>query len=875
MRKSAIKKTNKILAISIALVFIFPMIVFAAKTGGSGAGGGANVNDGGACSTSNNQKNKNYNTVCRLSGGDSPVTLYISLNPNSKQSERKKVKTYKLNQVKVKQIPKDLNEKYFNVSNEKRAQAVKKALQDYFNIDLNDASVCNSAYKGHIYFAVVPDFRYRQKTYSNLSVKQIANKCAHDSDFKCHSYMHEILDYLRVTDYVGEKKILDYNIAAEPKITNKRWNVSWSEAAKPKSGWGVYEVWVEASQICPPNITVVPLPTPKEQCVKRKINLLQTNPQCQSDANTRADFYENVDTSSSSGEGGVYGVPTSIGTTGSYCTFYCTEEAHIELPRGYNYPLQVGTKLVFPTSNESKSAGILNERPLSFKGKKTCRLDVAPNSQNCSLATENYQAFLDYVNQLKNKKDSKGRTYDSIRKDMEKNGSLAQTSWCAGYYPNASSESDINSRTNCQNYINALTYIRNILTGFMKCDSVTKQQIQNTGTSLYNFSSSARVKNDDVEYNKPISLVRESNASSGDYTYQFSGNWNSSGIRSLPAKAEVSSLYTKGQLDSIISKIENRVTTISTKAINYKLPTNTYNYIDKRTQKATSTKPSGAYTVVGYSNLPISNDAKKGIDIDLKLEEVTTGHNGRFKLNDYVCKYQVTNNSCICPDGTLNAGKDLTCKLDEMTCIEAQETYCDTELFDDDDCDRYKCKNSNNVGGKMDITACVLTRQKQGATLQEAIDYCDHVVCPLGIPIIYRVISLKNPFPGKNIAHRVAGFNLEVVGRYPGANWNSEKLVKTQILNNRGVKADEVYKKEPLYVFDLDAGVVKNIRAYNDNTSDGYTDFTLDCIESADKNETGTKCISKKFVHDRRYGLVSGTCQHATGFSAFEECVEK
>ena len=113
-------------------------------------------------------------------------------------------------------------------------------------------------------------------------------------------------------------------------------------------------------------------------------------------------------------------------------------------------------------------------------------------------------------------------------------------------------------------------------------------------------------------------------------------------------------------------------------------------------------------------------------------------------------------------------------------------------------------------------------------------DACD----PLGlkgINVLYRPISLSNPFPG------VSG-----TGRNPGSNWEGD-VAERFITNNRGVKEDRVYyDKEPMYEITLTPAIIKEIRKYNDTTM--YSDYNLDCINGA-----GTECKSDFIRGDLDY----------------------
>lgn len=92
------------------------------------------------------------------------------------------------------------------------------------------------------------------------------------------------------------------------------------------------------------------------------------------------------------------------------------------------------------------------------------------------------------------------------------------------------------------------------------------------------------------------------------------------------------------------------------------------------------------------------------------------------------------------------------------------------------------------------------------------------------INVIFRPISLDNPFP-----------SIDGDGRNTGINWcygndcsNTNQLVKSTITNNREVQTESIYKERgPLYKIILTPSLIKEIRKYNDETS--YDDFNLEC----------------------------------------------
>lgn len=366
--------------------------------------------------------------------------------------------------------------------------------------------------------------------------------------------------------------------------------------------------------------------------------------------------------------------------------------------------------------------------------------------------------------------------------------------------------------------------------------------------------------------------------------------------------------YAKDNLNTLVTYVRDREINMSITA-SYGISTSYNSYINKETGNTSSTKDYSNYVELNYGILPISYNAKLGVDYTISINNVTYGSPTNTKsVSDYVCTYEVTGtpvNDCICPTGTLHEGEDLYELLvnNNSTCSTVQTTYCNGK--DDiptvvtgktcpngtditacvsagmtyEDCYNtictnatiYRCKDENKDGGHMDITSCVQTKIAQGYDVTTATNYCDSLLCSLsGVEIIYRTIDLANPFPGKNANGKILGFNTTLNhGRYPGINWNSTTTVKEKITDNRDVSDNSVYQSEPLYTFELTPSIIKAIREYNDTrvSDGGYADFTLDC-----KDNNSTACVSA-FVHNPTYGITNGTCMNSTSVSNFYECI--
>lgn len=132
--------------------------------------------------------------------------------------------------------------------------------------------------------------------------------------------------------------------------------------------------------------------------------------------------------------------------------------------------------------------------------------------------------------------------------------------------------------------------------------------------------------------------------------------------------------------------------------------------------------------------------------------------------------------------------------------------------------------------------------------------------------LIYRPISLTDPFPGINGN-----------GRTPGNNWNKIytrsdgkgiSYSEYYITSRRGYEGYEIYQAEPLYVIKLDSDKIKSIRKYNE-THD-YNNFDLTCID-------GENCISKFLrgqTKDFNTNLIeSGTCKNINNYN-FDSCIK-
>lgn len=377
---------------------------------------------------------------------------------------------------------------------------------------------------------------------------------------------------------------------------------------------------------------------------------------------------------------------------------------------------------------------------------------------------------------------------------------------------------------------------------------------------------------------------------------------------------------TPSRLQQYINMIENHAITMESGEVVWGLDVNSasqYAYIDKRTLEVSSEVPSNSNKVLNsFISLPTSFNNVPGRQYNLVLEDIMLGHNGNMSaqnsgvsIRDYICHYEVTttNDECLCPPGTKNWGIDLFQAVlnDNSTCADAREKYCDngnipectTNCFEDKYCPddyttkisgcinsgqtrdwcinklcngpysgiAYRCpSNSHNAG--MDITTCVEMKVSTGYSTTAAKANCERTICQLDNIVIYRTIDLKNPFPSIDADDdrskiqaglRIGMFNLNINGRYPGYNWNGTNLVHNEIIKNRDVSDDDVFKQKPLYHFELNSARIVEIRNYNQHqaiNNDGYNDFTLECIKDDNNPYVGAACLSRKVVHNPNFG---------------------
>lgn len=255
---------------------------------------------------------------------------------------------------------------------------------------------------------------------------------------------------------------------------------------------------------------------------------------------------------------------------------------------------------------------------------------------------------------------------------------------------------------------------------------------------------------------------------------------------------------------SIYSKISEK--------FKYTMPEKTYRYIQKTDGKAVD-QVSGdiltnkRYIDIGYPNYPVYYKTPTGT-YPMQLTYQNIGTNGHFVDSAvYSCKYKVINRIIPC------TGADCY----DPDCV---GEHCD--------------RNYDNGGGDTGLN---------------------------GLNIIYRPISLTNPFPSET-----------GTGREAGVNW-TESDISNYITKNRKVTENDVYNKTPIYSFTLTPASIKKIKGYNSTTE--YSDFNLTC--SSQKN--GKRCTSNFLKNLSNYNVIvnqaQSTCYNVGQGDAFYSCADK
>lgn len=333
------------------------------------------------------------------------------------------------------------------------------------------------------------------------------------------------------------------------------------------------------------------------------------------------------------------------------------------------------------------------------------------------------------------------------------------------------------------------------------------------------------------------------------------------------------------------SNISNNGYSSATITYEYKLDSNVNKYIDIETMKGILNPNDKTYTNEGPTIITSKGTyGRYSYNFDVSEtplnKYISSSSNKRRLENTQSDRYDFKNNlniSYIKSNGskedlyTNDYLKNTTCsyvKYDtDDGCICPENKCCDSVTCDVlDECppnpDGENCTCTGKYGC-YDDGKCTPIPEPKSDDNKEICDPEKKVCFP---NIIYRPISLIEPFPGKDGNKRI-----------PGNNWN--KIYKTTdgkaysygdyyIRLRRGYKDYEIYQSEPLYVIKLDGNKIQSIRKYNDKHD--YNDFELTCID-------GENCTSNflrgKTADFSTMLIDGGTCMNINNHN-FNSCIK-
>lgn len=486
----------------------------------------------------------------------------------------------------------------------------------------------------------------------------------------------------------------------------------------------------------------------------------------------------------------------------------------------------------------------------------------------------------------------------------------------------------LNGSTKCWYYVNRVEFYKMTReaanTALKKC--ITDVYETFTGSKKiinYNLSGEFSVNYNDPDYGKSELSLSETSSNETKIEARSSEGTTLSKLKEWKNRNNVYNLF-----DDFV-KIAEGITYTVTQSKDYSLDYKKgymasyqgkyYTYSDFKGK--VNSWSTNSYIDIGKGVLPLTNKKYNNGIVSLNYKNIgggslkylseTNTYSGTTKNN--ACSYKTIENdviSCECPSDTKNAGEILDLKMitESLTCNEAIEKYCNS--------------NPNNPDYPNDMTVCPedspiekRNRPVEKSCLNNATCKkltCYNITCKKsdgnyvylnldiqkemdkdsklsyeqaykkayekngcgGKPkynepgnIEYRVIDLKDPFPGNAAKSGFSLFNSNIKGRKPGSNWNSTTIVQKEILNNRGVKGDEVYNLTPLYEFNLTPSVIKEIREYNDKHS--YDDFTLSC-----KGNNKQACVASGFDFKTKFGIVKviEQCKGISNLDKFNSC---
>lgn len=437
---------------------------------------------------------------------------------------------------------------------------------------------------------------------------------------------------------------------------------------------------------------------------------------------------------------------------------------------------------------------------------------------------------------------------------------------------------------------------------FNKCVEDMNESVNDPKNILneqYNLSGNYKVKyTDDSEY---VELTKERTSNNASYTKESGSTVSLSASKNNVIKLVRTAEGLKFKVEDAANYIISNTGANSGYLYSYngKYYKNKVGISNINSNNILEIEPSLAFngkSVSGNVSIIYSNVGGTGSKFITTEQEYK--NSGGTDLNNNRCVYKKIDNGkeYLCPDETKNKGMNLKNYMttESLTYDEAVEKYCNESndmtvcpsdsyypnkaitktCYNDENClkltcYRYTCTDDD---GCHELNDCIARQIKDyNKSFDEAKKICTNNNCNEkggnSGNIEYRVIDLKDPFPGNAAKAGSSLFNTNIKGRKPGSNWNSTTVVQKEILKNRGVNGDAIYGLEPLYVFELTPKVIDEIRKYNDKHS--YDDFTLSC-----KGENKQACVASGFDFKKNYGVVAvnSNCSSINDLDSFNRC---
>ena len=516
-----------------------------------------------------------------------------------------------------------------------------------------------------------------------------------------------------------------------------------------------------------------------------------------------------------------------VGTIGTkYCEVYCIDDITAKFPGNYTGILAPGGTFVWPSTNNDYKATIETTR--------TCKIRFRQQEWLNDFNKGNATKKQSLVNALKecSSESSLTKFYDSYVKKLDPKLELSYNNGKTTLGPRTLKLDTGNS-----------TYSKNCQNCSMNVSNINVSNVVSMLNSLASqITNKALTISTNLRYVLPDGLYQYVNKKTGELLYDYK-----------PGDSDIDA--SDGILDTGSSKL-----LVSEEAKDGNKYDITIKYSNLSVVSNKFSNESGNYTCkyeVDDGDGPIPNKCdinEKNHFLDLNGDgKLDSGPNGedccemvanQYGENSSVYKELVAKGWCPITPPTPGESceypadletTDLVTKqkccamvlydqsLDKGTREDYYKKYCTGDPYCPQDCEDGVCHDSPMT---QDLRNCMAT----GKSYNE----CKIDNCPGGSSIvIYRPISLlaDEAFPGVEKLNRIWSNN----NWYYYSNWafrggtskDRDYYVDKYITNNRGVKEYDIYDMDPMYVIDLDADTIGQIRKYNKTNS--YDDFNLTC----------------------------------------------